>query len=539
MDISLCKNELDVLSSSSLSLFNFLNCCRTKSGTKMLRSWIESPLSSIQQINSRLDMVEYFGADGTLRFGLFDILRKMPPITQSLKRLASSNTQPAKLEHCVLLSKYAESALELGSLLSSHQYFSSDFAGFQTNLENLITLVNSSIEISVKSLESEYRVKPNFDETLASINNSIVTIDNEIENLRKLSSQQLGLSKELQTVSADSHGLLFEGNKIEIHSGMRENTKIIFHVVSHLQKNVKITCQELKNLSKQRKEATDSYLTGQIEVEQKIIEIVKGYREFIENVQDTCSFLDCILAISNACFTSTPPYTRPIINTSGLINIKNFRHPSYEQQNHFTPNSISLSKPNSSFTLITGPNMGGKSTFLKQTGLCIILAHIGSFVPAEFASICLIDKVMARMGAGDSQLSGESTFMCEMNELTKVLENATENSLLLIDEIGRGTSTSEGLGIAWGTCEFLSKLGCFTLFATHFSELVNLNLENFSTCQMEVKVGKTVEMTHKVVPGAAENSFGIEIAAMYGLPLSIIEDARSIKSTAEELEKMN
>lgn len=536
MDISLCKEQLDLFSSSPMSLFTFLNCCRTKPGSKLLKSWIEAPLTSAPLINSRLDMVEYFGANGQLRANLMDKLRKLPPVFQSLKRFKNQISKPPNLENCVMLSRYAQSVLEITNLLKSHKYFSREFEQFTPNLENLINLISSSIDTSSNSLESEYKVKPDFDESLQCINKDLQKVNEEIEDLRINLSKLLSLTKELETVPADSHILLFEGNKLEVHSGMRLNTQIPISIVSHLQRNVKMTCPDLKTLAKSRKELIDSYLTSQISVEQRIIEIVKGYTEFITSVEDTCSFLDCIIAISHACFTSVGTYTRPIINNSAQIRIKNCRHPSAELHQFFVPNSIDLIKNDSSFLLITGPNMGGKSTFLKQIGICVILAHIGSFVPAEYASICIVDKIMARMGASDNQLDGQSTFMCEMNELAEIVDNATGDSLLLIDEIGRGTSTSEGLGIAWGTCEILSELGCFTLFATHFSELSELSIKNFKACQMEVRVENGVEMTYRVVPGAAQFSFGIEIAAMYDMPAKITETANSIKKASEDLQ---
>jgi DNA mismatch repair protein MSH2 len=195
-----------------------------------------------------------------------------------------------------------------------------------------------------------------------------------------------------------------------------------------------------------------------------------------------------------------------------------------------------MEKSSSSFVLITGPNMGGKSTFLRTVAIAVVLAHIGSFVPAEFASVCLVDKVIARIGAGDNQLQGQSTFMCEMVELADMIEAATNDSLLIIDEIGRGTSSSEGAGIAQGVCEYLSRLGCFTLFATHFSELISQDLRNFKVVQTEVILRNlSFELTHKILPGASNESYGIDIAEGNGIPAEIIEEAREIKKIFEEL----
>lgn len=550
MDVSLCAAELDLWTDSDISLFKFLNCCKTKSGSEMLLSWIKQPLNDIEMINRRLDMVEYFGNECILRNEIFSKLKKIPNIDKSLKRFQSSSqssdsskapkSKPAKLEHCVQYYQYSKVILEILSLLTSCKFFSREFERLRPALEDLVELVSKGVDLaSAKTLDSEYRVRPDFDSRLKEIHEEIESADNQIEKLRVKSTELLGLSKPLSLTHLASHGYLFEGNKTEIYDGIRNPIHITFTIVSHLQKSVKISCEELRDLSKLKDNATALYLSSQIDLEQRIIQLVSNHTPVLQEAKELISAMDAVLSLAHACFTTTSTYSRPFMNKSNLIDIKDCRHPCCDSFIDVVPNSAKMQKHVNSFVLITGPNMGGKSTYLRTVSLIVIMAHIGCFVPAESASLCLVDKVIARIGAGDNQLLGQSTFMCEMVELGVLIKHATPDSLLMIDEIGRGTSSSEGAGIAQGVCEYLSELGCFTLFATHFSELVSIKLKNFSVWRTEVIIKSgNMQLTHQIQPGAATESLGIEIAKACLIPDEIIEDARSIKKMFEDLESL-
>jgi DNA mismatch repair protein MSH2 len=492
-------------------------------------------------------MVEYFGNESALRLELFSKLKTLPSIEKALKRFEglsisspgekSGKSKPPRLSDCVDYYKFSKSVLEIMKILQGSKFFSEDLEKFRSLLEDLIELVSKGIDLeSAKTLDLEYRVNSEFDERLREIHKDIQEVDNEINNLRNMSTEMLGLSKPLQLIHLASHGILFEGNKVEIYDGMRNPIPLTFNIVSHLQRTVKISCQELREMNKRKESSTALYLTSQIDLEQRIIELVSNHTRTLKDCRLYLSELDAVLALSHVCFTSAKAYTRPHINKSDFIELKNCRHPSCDEIIEVVPNSIKMEKSSSSFVLITGPNMGGKSTFLRTVAIAVVLAHIGSFVPAEFASVCLVDKVIARIGAGDNQLQGQSTFMCEMVELADMIEAATNDSLLIIDEIGRGTSSSEGAGIAQGVCEYLSRLGCFTLFATHFSELISQDLRNFKVVQTEVILRNlSFELTHKILPGASNESYGIDIAEGNGIPAEIIEEAREIKKIFEEL----
>ena len=234
-------------------------------------------------------------------------------------------------------------------------------------------------------------------------------------------------------------------------------------------------------------------------------------------------------------------FVRPKINKKGTIDIKNGRHPVVEhmlKEGTFIANDVHLDPGNDRISIITGPNMAGKSTYMRLTALIVLMAHMGSFVPCESADICIIDRIFTRVGASDDLASGQSTFMVEMTEVANILRNATRDSLLILDEIGRGTSTYDGLAIAWAVVEFISdkrKCGAKTLFATHYHELTELEGKVEGTknyCFAVKEAGDNVVFLRKVVRGGADRSYGIHVARLAGVPDIVIRRAQEI---AEEL----
>ncbi|MBQ1605104.1 MAG: DNA mismatch repair protein MutS, partial [Lachnospiraceae bacterium] len=230
-------------------------------------------------------------------------------------------------------------------------------------------------------------------------------------------------------------------------------------------------------------------------------------------------------------------FVRPKVNTKGVIDIKGGRHPVVEQMiegNMFIDNDTYLDNRKNRFSIITGPNMAGKSTYMRQVALIVLMAQMGSFVPAKSANIGVCDRIFTRVGASDDLASGQSTFMVEMNEVSNILRNATKNSLLILDEIGRGTSTFDGLSIAWAVVEHISNskiLGAKTLFATHYHELTELEgrLEGVNNYCIAVKEnGDDIVFLRKIVPGGADKSYGIAVAKLAGLPDEVVERANRI-----------
>lgn len=271
-------------------------------------------------------------------------------------------------------------------------------------------------------------------------------------------------------------------------------------------------------------------------------DVRKQISDNVSRIQKTARAIAQIdVFASLALVASQNNYCKPKINESGIIDIKNGRHPVVEKMitnDMFIENDTYLDQHKNRISIITGPNMAGKSTYMRQTALIVLMAQIGSFVPAQTANIGIVDRIFTRVGASDDLASGQSTFMVEMNEVANILRNATAKSLLILDEIGRGTSTFDGLSIAWAVVEHISNpklLGAKTLFATHYHELTELEgkLDSVNNYCIAVKEkGDDIVFLRKIVKGGADRSYGIQVAKLAGLPDSVIERAKEI---AEQL----
>ena len=298
---------------------------------------------------------------------------------------------------------------------------------------------------------------------------------------------------------------------------------------------------ELKEMEEKILTAEEKMNSMEYNLFQKIREQVSAETEKIQANSNIIAFLDCIC--SYAVVAVENDYVRPRISTDTNLYLKKSRHPVVEKfmqpGEEFVPNDASLNPDDEQIWIITGPNMAGKSTFLRQVGLIVFMAQIGSFVPAEEAEIGLVDRIFTRVGASDNLARGESTFLIEMNETANILNNATDHSLVLLDEIGRGTSTFDGLSIAWAVSEYLHNektIQAKTLFATHYHELTELailypKIKNYNVTVEEWN--NKIIFLRKIIPGGTDNSYGIHVAQMAGLPRSVIERAREILTNLE------
>ena len=260
----------------------------------------------------------------------------------------------------------------------------------------------------------------------------------------------------------------------------------------------------------------------------------------LQDLSNAVAVIDCLHAFAK--IAGDNDYVRPHINKNGVINIKNGRHPVIEsnmQNGGFVPNDAYLDNADNTVIIITGPNMAGKSTFMRQTALICFMMQIGSFVPCEAADLCISDRIFVRAGATDDISQGQSTFMVEMNEVASILHNATENSLLIFDEVGRGTSTYDGLSIAWAVVEYAADahlLGAKTLFATHYHELTELESKLYGIKNYHVvtkEYNDDIVFLRKIVPGEAVHSYGIQVAKLAGIPDVIVSRAKDILQQLE------
>jgi len=314
------------------------------------------------------------------------------------------------------------------------------------------------------------------------------------------------------------------------------------HLIT-VQKGVLFTTRTMKSHSADYRAVFEEYTAKQAELVQKCVAVVATYVPVIEEMREMISNLDVLLSFAHASVSASTPYVRPqmTIAGNGDIILKQARHPCIEAMedtgNSFIPNDVSLVRGDSHFQIITGPNMGGKSTYIRTVGIVALMAQIGCFVPCEEAQLSITDCILARVGAGDSQLRGVSTFMQEMLETSFILRAASEKSLIIIDELGRGTSTYDGFGLAWAISEHLAtEVKGFCLFATHFHELTALANEVPGVKNMHVSAlaeENKLTMMYQVKEGACDQSFGIHVAEMVHFPEEVIQMA---KRKAAELE---
>ena len=299
------------------------------------------------------------------------------------------------------------------------------------------------------------------------------------------------------------------------------------------------TTEHLVNLESELNSASEKIVSLEKQLFLEIRDKIKTFIPFITDISEKISDIDCLQSLAQA--STVNGYSRPVITKTSELNIKNGRHPVVEANmptGEYVPNDILLKKKNS-FILLTGPNMAGKSTYLRQTALIVLMAQAGSFVPASEAEIGLVDRIFCRVGASDNLARGESTFLVEMSETANILRTATDNSLIIMDEVGRGTSTNDGLSIAWSICEFIiKKIKARTLFATHYHELVNLDYSEIVNLSMNAveQDGKLIFLK-KIKKGSANKSYGINVAEIAGIPYEVIIRGKELLEKYDSTEK--
>lgn len=509
------------------SLFYLLDKTRTAMGSRFLKKSILQPLKDKKHINRRLDAVDEIKNSITLRTELSDSLKDIYDIERITARISYGSLD-------------ARGALSLKQSTSKLPM-----------LKNTLSRANSPL---LKELYSELDVMPELyslldgaisDKPAISIKEGNIIkkgFDAQVDKLREADENGAKWLAELEAREREATGIpklkvgynrVF-GYYIEVTNMYKDKVPY-----TYIRKQTLTTCErfiteELKNLEDTILGARDKLYKLEYEIFLSIREHISGYMESIQLAADIVARCDFLYSLAQAAYDYD--YCKPSINENGIINIKDGRHPVVERavKNGFVPNDAYLDMKENNLMVITGPNMAGKSTFMRQVGLIVIMAHMGSFVPARQASISLTDRVFTRVGASDDLASGQSTFMVEMNELANILNNATPKSLLILDEIGRGTSTLDGLSIAWATIEYILKkggIGAKTLFATHYHELTDLEgkisgMVNYSVGVKEFR--DSVIFLHKIKKGGTDKSFGIEVARLAGLPEEMLNRAAEL-----------
>ena len=517
------------------SLLWLLEKTKTAMGARLLHSSILSPFFNKDEINYRLDGVAELCEATVIRLALQDLLREIKDIERIAGKISNGNVMP---KDCNALSASLSVIPNVKFQLSG---FSSkilrDLSEQLFDMSPLASLLSNAInpEPPANMKDGGY-IKEGFNE--------------QLDELRNIKSKGKEILTAMECRERDTTGIrnlkigynrIF-GYYIEVTKSFKDKVPLNYQRRQTLANAERYTTDELRELEEKIISSEDRALKLEAEIYEKIKAILTGNIDKFKTIAAAIALLD--LTVSYAEVSKTNRYVRPEIVESGKpLIIKDGRHPVVEviSKERFIPNDTLLDEGENRTMIITGPNMAGKSTFMRQTAIISIMAHLGCFVPAKSAQIPLIDRVFTRVGASDNLISDQSTFMVEMIEVATIINNATQNSLLILDEVGRGTSTYDGLSIAWAVIEHLTQeIGAKTMFATHYHELTELEqsldgVKNYKIAVKEINGG--IIFLRKIMRGGANRSFGIEVASLAGVPSSVTNRAKQILKMVEKGEK--
>ena len=516
------------------SLLNIIDKTVTPMGGRLLRRWLVFPLKDEKPINERLDIVEYYYREPEFRQCIDDQLHRIGDLERIISKVAVGRVSPREVVQ-LKMALQALQPIKTACLYANNEALKR--VGEQLNLcESIRDRIEREIQNDPPQLVAKGGViRDGVNAELDELRHIAYSGKDYLLQIQEREAQQTGIS----SLKVGYNNVF--GYYLEVRNTYKDKVPQEWVRKQTLAQAERYITQELKEYEEKILGAEDKILS----LEQQLFnDLILALQEFIPQIQinaNVVAHLDCLLSAAKTAEENH--YVRPVIDASDTIDIKQGRHPVIETQlpigEHYVPNDILLDSERQQIIIITGPNMPGKSALLRQTALIVLLAQIGSFVPAESAKIGLVDKIFTRVGASDNISLGESTFMVEMTEAANILNNVTPRSLVLFDELGRGTSTYDGISIAWAIVEYLHehpKAQARTLFATHYHELNEMEknfkrIKNYNVSVREVE-GKVIFL-RKLEKGGSEHSFGIHVAEISGMPRSIVKRANVILKQLE------
>ena len=513
------------------SLLHALDKTSTAMGGRLLRKYVEEPLVNKVKIDERLNVIQEIKDDFMLREDLNEILKNVYDIERICGKIAFEKVTPKEMIH--LKNSIEKLPILKDTINSSSASMLKEYIKDLDDLNDLYNLVNESIleEPSI-TLKDGNIIKSDFNEELKELRNiskngayMIKEIENEEREKTGVKSLKIGFNKVF--------GYFIEITKANLNTAKIDESYIRKQTLSNAERFI---TPKLKEIEDKILNAEEKIKSLEYEIFVNIRNEIYKNIDRIQKVSKTIANIDVFVSLATVAYINN--YVRPNINEDDKLDIKNGRHPVVENivgEENFVPNDTYL---NTGENIITGPNMAGKSTYMRQTAVIALMAHIGSFVPAEYANIPILDRIFTRVGASDDLSQGQSTFMVEMSEVSHILKNATDKSLVILDEIGRGTSTYDGISLAWSIVEYIqSKIKCKTLFATHYHELTDLENEFSEVKNYSIAVKEdddNIIFLRKIIPTGADKSYGIYVAKLAKLPDEVINRSREILSDLEK-----
>ncbi|MEE0900026.1 MAG: DNA mismatch repair protein MutS, partial [Bacteroidales bacterium] len=528
--------NLELISSpneNGKTLLSILNRTQSNMGLRMLQRWIVLPLLDIEQIEHRQNIVKSFIDNDTLSLNTSESLRTIGDLERVISRVAFGRIQPSELLNLKFIIR------ETGKLKKGFSETGSKFLKAEAERLNPCFDLEQYLE---KYISSD---APN---NIAKGGAIAQGVDSELDSLRELAFNSRQVLEQLKNDECEKTGIsslkigynnVF-GYYLEVTNTHKDKVPQEWIRKQTLANAERYITEELKELESKIITAQDRISQIENRIYNEVLAKTIQYINSLKANAHILASMDCLLSFAQIAIENN--YVRPKLTEQTNITIKDGRHPVIEKSlsagEQYISNDVYLDRDSQQICIITGPNMSGKSAYLRQTALITLMAQIGSWVPAKMAEIGIVDKIFTRVGASDNISSGESTFMVEMNEAACILNNISERSLILLDEIGRGTSTYDGVSIAWAIASYLHDNRCKpkTLFATHYHELIDMENQYARIKNYHVKVkesGKEVIFLRKIDKGGSEQSFGIHVAKLAGMPRKVVEEAEYMLSQLE------